>query len=104
MPVRVTTFSVPGATDAVQVVSNPLYVASERYFHVVEIAAPLRLEVPALPDCILRLSWVGGPGIRLQQTTSLVNPGWQDLPDSEGQSSLELPTAEAMAFFRLVQR
>jgi hypothetical protein len=34
----------------------------------------------------------------------LANPDWQDLPESEGQSSLELPTTEAMALFRLVQR
>lgn len=103
-PVRVTTFPVAGATDGAQVVGNTLYLASERFFHVVEIAMPLRLDATVLPGNRLELSWRGASGVRLQETTSLANPGWQDLPDSEGQSSLELPMTKAMAFFRLVQR
>ncbi len=108
-PVRVGTFEPPVATHpnwtlAAQVVGKMAYLANTYYFYVAEITFPMRLETTALPDSRLRLSWLRAPGVRLQQTTSLANPNWQDLPDSDGQSSLELPMTERMAFFRLVQR
>ena len=108
-PVRAATFKTSDATPsdatlAVQVLGNTAYLANARYFHVAEIALPLRLDATVLPGNTLRLSWLGGTGIRLQKAASLVNPDWQDVLDSEGQSSLELPMTEAMAFFRLAQR
>jgi sugar lactone lactonase YvrE len=64
---------------------------------------PLRLKSPILNGSVLTLSWNGGPGIKLQKTTNLANPDWQDVPGSEGVSQIELPCAEAAAFFRLVK-
>jgi hypothetical protein len=48
------------------------------------------------------LTWEGNPGIKLQKSTSLTNPNWQDVPGTTGQSLAILPQADA-AFFRLVQ-
>ena len=107
-PVQVATFKTSDATPsdatlAVQIVGHTAYLANARYFHVAEIEFPLHLEATVLSDGTLRLSWPAGPGIRLQQSTSLANPAWQDLPDSEGQSGLELPMTEARGFFRLLR-
>jgi hypothetical protein len=108
-PVRAATFKAPDATHsnatlAVQVVGNTVYLASETYFHVAEIAFPLRLDATVLPGNTLRLSWPGGVGVRLQKAAVLVNPDWQDVPGTEGVNSLEFPMTEAMGFFRAVQQ
>ena len=47
------------------------------------------------------LSWTGGPLVRLQSTSSLVNPIWQDVPATQGASSITLPIALNKQFFRL---
>jgi hypothetical protein len=49
----------------------------------------------------LRLTWNGGPGIKLQKSASLSNPAWQDVPDTDGKSSATLPLTDAAAYFRL---
>jgi hypothetical protein len=83
---------------------NYAYVADGRWgFKVVRLRDLLTLNAPLLSPEGLALSWAGGPGIKLQKTTSLTNPNWQDVPGSEGVSQIELPCAEAAAFFRLVE-
>ena len=64
---------------------------------------PLRITSAVLSQRTLTLSWNGGPGIRLQKTTTLTNPDWQDVDGSEGQSSVNLPMSDSSAFFRLVK-
>lgn len=49
------------------------------------------------------LTWNYAPGVVLQRTTSLANPMWTDVPDSEDQSGITLPLAQAEAFFRLAR-
>jgi subtilisin-like proprotein convertase family protein len=47
------------------------------------------------------LQWDGVPGRRLQRSSSLTNPDWTDVPDSEGQSAIQLPLGGGNQFFRL---
>ncbi len=49
------------------------------------------------------ISWEGAPGRKLQKSTSLTNPIWQDVPGSEGASSASDTAAEPQAFYRLIQ-
>ena len=53
---------------------------------------------------IPRFSWNGGPGISLQRTTSLTETLWQDVPGTEGQTSVSLPATDATTFFRLFKQ
>jgi hypothetical protein len=48
------------------------------------------------------ISWPGDPSIRLQRTTNLSNPDWQDVPGTTGADSAALPATNAAAFFRLL--
>jgi hypothetical protein len=67
------------------------------------LPGPLQLNPPVLSANTLTLSWSGGPGIKLQKTTSLTAPNWQDVPNATGQSLAALPLSDAAAFFRLIQ-
>jgi hypothetical protein len=48
------------------------------------------------------LTWSGRPGVRLQSADSLDKPMWQDVADTDGQSSKTLPANGAAQFFRLL--
>jgi len=69
----------------------------------IELPGTLKLNPPVLSANSLTLSWNGGAGIKLQKTSSLTNPDWQEVAGSDGVSQLELPRDEAAAFFRLIQ-
>ena len=69
----------------------------------IELPGTLKLNPPVLSANSLTLSWNGGAGIKLQKTSSLTNPDWQEVAGSDGASQLELPRDEAAAFFRLIQ-
>ena len=47
------------------------------------------------------LSWTTGPLIRLQNATNLLNPIWQDVPNTQGSNSITLPLGPNQEFFRL---
>ncbi len=64
---------------------------------------PLRLSVLTLPDGRLRLTWFGGPTIRLQRATDPSASQWDDVADTLGKASLELDSAGATGFFRLTR-
>ena len=86
-------------------VGNTLYTASTAGLTVLDFFAPntsprLRLNPPVLANGVAVVTWEGGPGIKLQKTTSLANPDWQDVPGTTGQSLAILPQTDA-AFFRL---
>jgi nicotinate dehydrogenase subunit B len=51
----------------------------------------------------IRISWKGGSGIKLQKTTTLSNPTWQDVPNTDGVSSSSLLASDSAAYFRLVK-
>jgi len=49
------------------------------------------------------ISWSGAAGTKLQKSTSLTSPNWQDVPGSNGASSVSEPASSAAAFYRLVR-
>ena len=65
--------------------------------HITSIAREQRNE--------LVLTWTAIPGSRysLQSATSLSERNWQDVPNSEGVSSLQLSQTNASVFFRLIR-
>jgi isoquinoline 1-oxidoreductase len=65
-------------------------------------AQNLALNQPERSGDQIRISWKGGPGIKLQRTSTLSNPSWQDVPNTDGASSVSLPASDSAAYFRLV--
>jgi len=51
----------------------------------------------------MTLTWATTNDVRLQKATDLVNPVWQDVPESEGTNTVSLSMTEGKAFFRLVR-
>ncbi len=49
------------------------------------------------------ISWEGAPGRKLQKSTSLTNPVWQDVAGSDGASSVSDATTGPQAYYRLIQ-
>ncbi len=49
------------------------------------------------------VSWNGAAGTKLQKSTSLTSPNWQDVPGSNGASSANQPAVGGPAFYRLVR-
>jgi hypothetical protein len=47
------------------------------------------------------VAWTAGPLIRLQSVASLVNPAWQDVPNTQGSNSFTVPPGSTPQFFRL---
>ena len=92
-------------TFGLQVAGNLAYVAAGEYgLAIYRLTPQLILKPPILEGSELRLSWLGGPGVRLQRTPSLSKPDWQDVPNSDGASGVRLPSPSAASFFRLVRR
>jgi hypothetical protein len=55
-------------------------------------------------DGALVLSWAAAAiGLRLQRTAGLVNPDWQDVPDSETTNRVLVSVLTGHSFFRLVE-
>jgi hypothetical protein len=53
---------------------------------------------------LVTITWNGGPGIRLQMSITVGNAGWQDVPNTEGQSSVDLPMSNTGTFFRIIRK
>ena len=51
----------------------------------------------------ITLTWDGRPGLHLQSATTLTNPVWEDVADTDGQSSKVLQVVGGQHFFRLVK-
>lgn len=89
---------------AVQVIGNRVFLAAGADgLRILEVK-PVRqfLAMPVVSGNSVVLSWAGGPGIKLQTTTSLLHPLWVDVPGTDGQSRIALPLTPSAAFFRLV--
>jgi len=107
-PMKVGEYDPEGTVSGLAMVGNTLYTAGDAGLTVLDFQASnvsprLRLNVPVLSGGVAVLTWQGGPGIKLQKTTSLSAPNWQDVPGTLGQSVFALPPADAAAFFRLIQ-
>ena len=51
----------------------------------------------------LQLTWRGGPGIRLQRSTTLTPSAWQDVPGTTGASSFTESLSANASFYRLAR-
>jgi len=108
-PVKVGEYRSERPISGFAMVGNTLYTTSDAGLTVLDFYAPntspnLRLNAPVLSGGVAVLTWEGGPGIKLQKTTSLTTPNWQDVPNTAGQSLAALPLSDAAAFFRLIQQ
>jgi len=109
-PVKVGEYDPQPRTEYLDMVmaGNTLYTATQAGltvldFFALNVSPRLRLNAPVLSGGVAVLTWEGGPGIKLQKTTSLTTPNWQDVPNTDGQSLSVLPQTDAAAFFRLIQ-
>ena len=90
-------------SDAIGVRINRLPMTPERVLAAIQ-SKPPTLNPPERSGNEIRLSWNGGPGIKLQKSTALTNPVWQDVPGTEGQRNVSLPPTDAAAYFRLIKQ
>jgi hypothetical protein len=49
------------------------------------------------------ITWNATPGVKLQSKKSLADPEWNDVPGSDGQSSVSIAASGSSKFFRLVK-
>lgn len=66
-------------------------------------AAPLRIASIVRSGVSVVISWEGAAGVRLQRTTSLANPNWQDVDGTAGSGSATLPASGTESYFRLAR-
>jgi hypothetical protein len=103
-PVRVGHHQLGAEMGRLHVVGNLVYVAAGEYgLAIYRVVPQLKLNLPAREGNGLHLSWLGGPGIRLQRTAALSAQDWRDVPNSEGVGSLYLSATNASSFFRLIR-
>jgi hypothetical protein len=62
---------------------------------------PGGINVGALSNGNLNLSWVGNPAVELQSTTNLTSNIWHNLPATYGLYSYPAPATARQTFFRL---
>lgn len=89
--------------DATGARMNRLPMTPERVLAAVLPNQNLTLNQPEHAGDQIQLSWKGGPGIRVQKSATLSNPAWQDVPNTEGASSVSLPATDGAAYFRLAR-
>ena len=100
---------VPALTEAgVALAITPdgkkLYVANGHAgLSVYEITLPSSITSITRTTNQISVAWNGGPGLKLQRTTSLTNPNWTDVPGSEGKSQIQLPSDFGSEFYRLIK-
>lgn len=62
---------------------------------------PLKITSIVLSGANVIVSWNGAAGTKLQKTSSLTSPNWQDVPGSNGASNALDPVAGGQAYYRL---
>jgi hypothetical protein len=103
-PVRVASHALGFETRGLQVIGDLVFVAAaDRGLASYRLTPQFRLNPPLIDQSGLRLSWVGAPGLRLQQNPSLSGSNWQDVPGSESVSAWRTSVTNPAAFFRLVR-
>lgn len=85
-----------------QVVGDLIYLAANPVL-VYEISDRPAITSLSINTESLFLIWDFAPGFVLQRTASLTNPQWSDVPDSEGQTGLQLQITNGIGFFRLAR-
>ena len=70
-------------------------------FQIADIGVVGGINVGPLTGGNINLSWVGNPAVKLQSTTSLSAPNWQDMPNTYGLYSLPVTVTGPQQFLRL---
>ena len=52
---------------------------------------------------VVTINWQGAAGVRLQKTTRLAKPDWQDVPGTNGESSAQEVADQAESYYRLIR-
>jgi hypothetical protein len=59
---------------------------------------------PKFKGKLVTISWVGGPGIILQTSESIIRAEWTDVPGTEGKSNIDLLVSAPGNFWRAIKR
>lgn len=105
---RVELFRLPQADNQAKVRVRFLHAGTDSWYFGIDNVGlyslpPLKINSISASGGNVLISWNGGAGIKLQTTTSLTNPNWQDVPGSLGVSSISLPATGDPAYFRLAR-
>jgi hypothetical protein len=87
---------------AIQVAGNCVYLGTNPML-VYEMSQQPLIKSISISNEYLTLTWDYAPGFVLQHTSSLDNPAWSDVPDSEDRTSIELLITNSNGFFRLAK-
>ena len=52
---------------------------------------------------VVTINWLGAAGLRLQKSTRLAKPDWQDVPGTIGESSAQEVADQAESYYRLIR-
>lgn len=89
-------------TFGLEVQDNLVFVAGgEDGLLIYRITPELHLSPPIIEGNQIRLSWMGAPGIGLQESTDLTDANWQDIPGSYGQSEIRIPLRNTSTWYKL---
>ena len=71
----------------------------------IEEATPTTPQIDSisLEGGVVTISWKGAAGVRLQKTTRLAKPDWQDLPGTNGESSAQEIADQTELYYRLIR-
>ena len=91
-----------GGNDRTFVLAGSSQTLPPRYFDDVGNLGPLAI-ARAPSGVEMTVTWTGYPLVRLQSTTTLTNPVWEDVPNTQGASSATIFSADpgSMLFLRL---
>jgi hypothetical protein len=107
---RVELFRLPQADNQPKVRLRFAHAGTDSWYFGVDNVGLYSLASPSLViNSIVRnganvtISWDGAAGVRLQKSTSLTNPDWQDVSGSDGASSVSDTISNPEAYYRLIR-
>lgn len=105
---RVEIFRLPQADNQPKVRLRFAHAGTDSWYFGVDDVGLYSITPPAfvinnivLNGANVTISWNGAAGVKLQKSTSLTAPDWQDVPGSDGASSVSEPASGAGAYYRL---
>ena len=105
---RVEIFRLPQADNQSKVRLRFAHAGTDSWYFGVDDVGLYSLPVPKIISIVrngtnVSISWAGAAGTKLQKTTSLSTPNWQDVPGSNGASNVSDPASGPGAYYRLVR-
>ena len=107
---RVELFRLPQADNQPKVRLRFAHAGTDSWYFGVDDVGFYSLASPSLViNSIVRngsnvtISWNGAVGVKLQKTTSLTTPDWQEVPGSDGASTATDTTSDPEAYYRLFE-